>query len=515
VQDFVSKQKFDNVKTVAKRWVARAAHIEVVAHMLYADDRVKEATKLVEGHSTICKAYSNLRSAYFTSLNNNLTLYMSMCEWQKAQETAEVAFNFCYGQGFIIPIENPWKPDFAELSESETPASSFQTEDSHVLFVETPEPFTESEKQEMNLQYLVLLMNTCTLYTLYNHQSGGELADDYCARYAEHLNNPQLISFLRRRLTVLIEVYLSRKQHNQAAPLSQQLSSSVMSSPLLTEPLLMSACIQCAKFVVEVLLAQGADVDAVGANGCTALFAAVRSKSYAEDLTKMLLDAHANPDSVDNDGCTPLHYAASTANSALVAMLMGYGADANVTDNYGSLPADYAAQVRDTDSQLLLLNVENARQRLNPTIQDTNSEDTNSAQNTTGRGSDWVECFDEETGYPFFVNTVTGESEWASKDVWEEHEREVQQQLEQNRAVEGDQAENNNAWTENNQSSGTGDTELDAGNRQAWNQVSQVRTDIRTLNEVTTDLHARWLLQQIKKQSTIRFLKVHGMRWKK
>jgi chromosome segregation ATPase len=86
---------------------------------------------------------------------------------------------------------------------------------------------------------------------------------------------------------------------------------------------------------------------------------------------------------------------------------------------------------------------------------------------------------------------VTGESEWASKDVWEEHEREVQQQLEQNRAVEGDQAENNNAWTENDQSSGTGDAELDAGNRQAWNQVSQVRTDIRTLNEVTTDLHAQ------------------------
>ena len=291
VADFINKQKFDNVKTVAKRWVARAAHVEVVAHMLYADNRHKDAVKLVEGHKAICKSYSNLRSAYLTSLNNCLTLHMAMCEWDKAQATAQEAFKFCMDQNFVIAIENAWRPDFGELTDpgAEHPASAFHTDDSHVLFVETPAPFSETELLEMNLQYLVLLMNICTLYSLYNHQQGGALGDDYCARYAEHLHEPRLIAFLRRRLTVLIEVYLSRKQHHQAAPLSQQLSSAVMSSPLLTEPLLMSACIQCAKSVVEVLLAQGADVQAVGTNGCTALFCAVRSKSYAEPLTLSLI----------------------------------------------------------------------------------------------------------------------------------------------------------------------------------------------------------------------------------
>jgi hypothetical protein len=529
VADFITKQRFDNVKTVAKRWVARAAHLEVVAHMLYADGRAKDAVKLVEGHSTICKSYSNLRSAYLTSLNSILTLSMAMCEWEKAQATAETAYRFCTTQDFIIHIENAWEPDFVELRASadaaandDQPASAFVTEESHVLFVETPEPFADSERVEMNLQFLVLLMNICTLYTLYNHSSGGALADDYCARYAEQLGDPRLVAFLRRRLTVLIEVYLSRKQHNQAAPLSQQLSSAVMSSPLLTEPLLVSACLQCAKSVVEVLLAQGADVEAVGTNGCTALLCAVRSKSYAEQLTKMLLDAHANPDHVDNDGCAALHYAASTGNSALVAMLMGYGADTNVTDNYGSIPADYAAQVRDTESQLLLLNVENARARLGLGLVGAVANRSASAPSGSGsgadglgddddggsgggggatdeRGSEWVECIDEETGYPFFVNTLTGESEWATQDVWEQHEREIQEQLEAERAeaaaaghAYGDNygGEDPDPWAQYGVEA-TGDEELDEANRQAWHEVSQVRSDLRHLSTVASDLQAQ------------------------
>ena len=57
----------------------------------------------------------------------------------------------------------------------------------------------------------------------------------------------------------------------------------------------------------------------------------------------MLLDAHANLDHVDNDGCAALHYAASTGNSALVAMLMGYGADTNVTDTNVTDPGSKVA----------------------------------------------------------------------------------------------------------------------------------------------------------------------------
>ena len=65
---------------------------------------------------------------------------------------------------------------------------------------------------------------------------------------------------LRRRLTVLLEVYLSRKQHEHAAPLSKQLGCPVMESSLLPMPLLCAACEQCATTVVEVLIAKKADV---------------------------------------------------------------------------------------------------------------------------------------------------------------------------------------------------------------------------------------------------------------
>ena len=61
-------------------------------------------------------------------------------------------------------------------------------------------------------------------------------------------------------MTVLLEVYLSRAQHEHAAPLSEQLSCPVMNSSLLPMPLLCAACEQCATSVVEVLIAKKADV---------------------------------------------------------------------------------------------------------------------------------------------------------------------------------------------------------------------------------------------------------------
>ena len=65
---------------------------------------------------------------------------------------------------------------------------------------------------------------------------------------------------LRRRLTVLMEVYLSRKQHEHAAPLWKQLECSLMESHLVPMPLISSACEQCAISVVDVLIAKKAEV---------------------------------------------------------------------------------------------------------------------------------------------------------------------------------------------------------------------------------------------------------------
>ena len=55
------------------------------------------------------------------------------------------------------------------------------------------------------------------------------------------------------------------------------------------------------------------------------------------------------------------------------------------------MASDYAAQIGDHETQLLLLNSANER--------------------LASASDEWVECFDEESGYPFWLNANTGETE--------------------------------------------------------------------------------------------------------
>ena len=80
-----------------------------------------------------------------------------------------------------------------------------------------------------------------------------------------------------------------------------------------------------------------------------------------------------------------------TGDSKVVALLLLYGADTEIVDNYGAMPSDYAAQIGDHETQLLLLNSANER--------------------VASASDEWVECFDEESGYPFWLNANTGETE--------------------------------------------------------------------------------------------------------
>lgn len=80
-----------------------------------------------------------------------------------------------------------------------------------------------------------------------------------------------------------------------------------------------------------------------------------------------------------------------TGDSQVVGLLLLYGADTDIVDNYGAMPSDYAAQIGDSETQLLLLNSANER--------------------AANASPEWVECFDDESGYPFWVNTTTGETE--------------------------------------------------------------------------------------------------------
>ncbi len=95
--------------------------------------------------------------------------------------------------------------------------------------------------------------------------------------------------------------------------------------------------------VVELLLARGADVNAVSRNatGYTALTGAVAKGDAA--IVAALLAAGANANYRYAKGHSPLHEAAVSGNSALVKLLLEHGADPNARMDDGKMPADLAA----------------------------------------------------------------------------------------------------------------------------------------------------------------------------
>ncbi len=95
--------------------------------------------------------------------------------------------------------------------------------------------------------------------------------------------------------------------------------------------------------VVELLLARGADVNAVSRNatGYTALTGAVAKGNVA--IVAALLAAGANTNHRYGPGYSPLHEAAAKGDSPLVKLLLDHGADPNARMEDGKTPADLAA----------------------------------------------------------------------------------------------------------------------------------------------------------------------------
>lgn len=95
---------------------------------------------------------------------------------------------------------------------------------------------------------------------------------------------------------------------------------------------------------VALLLARGAEVDAVGRGWMTgtALHSAVsRSRS---DIARILLDAGASPDIRQSGGWTPLHSAAANGDLASVELLLVTGADPTATNDDGRSVLDMATE---------------------------------------------------------------------------------------------------------------------------------------------------------------------------
>merc|ERR1711971_399046 len=56
VGDFTKKEKFSSAKEVSKRRIGRSRNIELMAHQLFADQRPKDALKMLTCHSRVCLA---------------------------------------------------------------------------------------------------------------------------------------------------------------------------------------------------------------------------------------------------------------------------------------------------------------------------------------------------------------------------------------------------------------------------------------------------------------------------
>jgi len=123
--------------------------------------------------------------------------------------------------------------------------------------------------------------------------------------------------------------------------------------PLGSTTLLHDAALKGHVDVLELLLAHGADVNSLNAQGATALHDAALAGQRAAAET--LLKHGANIDARDSEsGATPLHQAASWGRRGVVDLLIARHADPHIKDKSGRTPLDLAvANGQDEVAQVL------------------------------------------------------------------------------------------------------------------------------------------------------------------
>ena len=105
--------------------------------------------------------------------------------------------------------------------------------------------------------------------------------------------------------------------------------------------------------MLNLLLEQGAIVDALDTDGSSALHqAALKERA---DVLLVLIGAGAKVDLPDNDGATALHFAANSGNEVVLRVLLGAGASVTNADLYGVTPLHYAAGIGSVNVVQMLL----------------------------------------------------------------------------------------------------------------------------------------------------------------
>ena len=121
---------------------------------------------------------------------------------------------------------------------------------------------------------------------------------------------------------------------------------------LLGRPILLAYVWRDNKKATETLLARGADVNLVDADGDTALHGAAETGNV--EIMRLLLDKGANLNAKNKQGGTPLMWAAVFGNDDAVRLLLSRGANASLKDNDGITALEWAARNNRASTEMLL-----------------------------------------------------------------------------------------------------------------------------------------------------------------
>ena len=100
------------------------------------------------------------------------------------------------------------------------------------------------------------------------------------------------------------------------------------------------------KEIAELLIAKGADVNAMTADGLTALFAAILGPH--KEIAELLIAKGADVNARGFLGMTPLHAEAMEGNKEIAELLIAAGADLNAKAESGETPLDAAIDLKQT-----------------------------------------------------------------------------------------------------------------------------------------------------------------------
>ena len=121
---------------------------------------------------------------------------------------------------------------------------------------------------------------------------------------------------------------------------------------LLGRPILLAYVWRDNKKATERLLALGADVKLVDADGDTALHGAAETGNV--EIMRLLLDKGADLNAKNKQGGTPLMWAAVFGNDDAVRLLLSRGANASLKDNDGITAFEWAARNNRASTVMLL-----------------------------------------------------------------------------------------------------------------------------------------------------------------